>query len=100
MWFLTLVTKQDLWWNSRAEVEEYYRDGEYGKILQTIEARQGIQQFRHERVLASLVIRNFKTGTDELLQPNVAGYDHVEHAASLRTLFETFDSLRIWDQAS
>ena len=33
IWLVTLVTKQDLWWNNRHEVEEYYTDGPYNDII-------------------------------------------------------------------
>jgi len=96
-WFLTLVTKQDLWWNSRSEVEEYYRDGEYGSLIAELAKQKPPTSFKNELVLASMTIRNFKTGRDELLQPNTAGYDLVEHGNSLISLFKVFDSLREWD---
>ena len=34
--FITLVTKQDLWWNNRLEVREHYSNGEYENLIQNI----------------------------------------------------------------
>jgi hypothetical protein len=97
LWVLTLIAKQDLWWNETREVEKYYRQGEYGKELERMVAQQNSQRFRHEFCFASLVISNFKTAKGECLKPNVAGYDHQLQIETLRRLFETVDALRKWE---
>ncbi len=97
MWFLTLVTKQDLWWPQRIAVEQHYRDGAYGTEIQQVLGQQDPRRIRHEVVFASLVISNFTTGTGERLKPNVEGYDHQLQVESLRRLFETVDGLRTWE---
>jgi len=97
VWFLSLVTKQDLWFEDRVAVEAFYRDAEYGKLITDIQTKLSLQRFRHELVLASLVISNFKTGKDEILRFNTAGYDHHEHSQSLIKLFQTLDQLRSWE---
>jgi hypothetical protein len=97
VWLLTLVTKQDLWWPKHREVETYYLEGEYGGEVQKIVGQRGARQFRHETVLASLVISNFSTGAGEHLKPNAAGYDQKLQVGSLRRLFETVDALRQWE---
>jgi hypothetical protein len=99
LWMLTLIAKQDLWWDKKAEVERYYREGEYGAELQTMIGRQDPGRFRHELALASLVISNFNTGKGECLQPNVAGYDHQLQVESLRRLFQTVNALKTWEAA-
>jgi hypothetical protein len=45
----------------------------------------------------SLVISNFKTGREELLQKNIAGYDQVLQVQSIRRLFETIGILMKWE---
>ncbi len=96
-WMLTLVTKQDLWWDDRAAAEAFYQQGEYATLVESIVTRHGKRLFRPEVSLASLVISNFVTGRGESLQPNTAGYDHRLHAMSLRRLFEKLDALRRWE---
>ncbi|MBX9580338.1 MAG: hypothetical protein K2X87_08530 [Gemmataceae bacterium] len=97
MWLLTLVTKQDLWWDQRGVVEAHYRDGEWAAEVGKIAAQHGAVQFRHEFCFASLVIANFSTGAGELLRTNTAGYDHGGYVVHLRKLIEVFDSLRRWE---
>lgn len=97
VWFLTVVTKQDLWCDDQIDVEAFYRGGDYGRIVAGLLGTRGTARFRHDLALASLVIRKFATGTGEVLRPNTAGYDHHDHAQALRRLFEALDSLRQWE---
>lgn len=96
-WMLTLVTKQDLWWDDRAEVEAAYSVGAYGAEIKKLQDAHGVRLFRHELALASLVISNFKTGRGEVLKENTAGYDQECHARSFRALVEKLAALRQWE---
>ena len=96
LWMVTLVAKQDLW-GDRGKVEHYYREGEHGTEIQKIAGQKGHQQFRHEYVFASLVIRNFLDQNGQVLKANTAGYDQQLQVESLRHLFETLDALRQWE---
>jgi hypothetical protein len=100
LWLLTLVTKQDLWWTRRSEVEKYYLEGDYEAEIQKIVNQRGAQQFRHEIVFSSLVISNFLTGAGERLVPNAEGYDQKLQVESIRKIFETVDALRQWEAGS
>lgn len=75
LWMITLVTKQDLWWDRRRLVREYYEQGEYGEQIKQIRDEKGAAGFRHEYLSASLIMENFLSGADELLAPTVEGYD-------------------------
>jgi hypothetical protein len=97
LWLLTLVTKQDLWWSKRGEVEKHYRQRDYADVIQAMLGQKDQRHFRHELLSASLVISNFVTGMKERLQPNVEGYDHQLQVESLRRLFETLDALKNWE---
>ncbi|MEN6451434.1 MAG: hypothetical protein ABFC96_13155, partial [Thermoguttaceae bacterium] len=97
-WILTLVTKEDLWWADRADVDIHYRSGEYGKIVDEVVRHVGGDRLRHEFAFSSLVISNFTTGRDELLANTVAGYDQIRQVKSLRRLWETFDALKSWEE--
>jgi hypothetical protein len=96
-WLLSLVTKQDLWWDRNPEVEDYYRDGAYSRQFKSIVEQIGKQYFRHEIVLCSQTIGNFKTGMGEILAETVAGYDHGMQLDSLRRFWETLDALKTWE---
>jgi hypothetical protein len=92
-----LVTKQDLWWRDRVEVENEYRDREYSAEIQRILGQKGPQQFRHELVFSSLVISNYMDRCGETMKPNTEGYDQKLQVESLRRLIETVDALRQWE---
>lgn len=89
IWMITLVTKQDLWWDRRAEVRDYYEQGPYSASIGEIAAARGSQNFRHEFLSASLVIHNFRTGQGEPLAGNIGGYDEVIQAQNQANLLRT-----------
>jgi nucleoside phosphorylase len=98
LWLMTLVGKEDLWYPDRTKVEEHYRTGAYGTLICKLEQAKGSKLFKHELVLASLVIHNFTSSVGETLARNQAGYDRVLQVKSLRRLVEVFDSLRRWER--
>ncbi len=99
IWFLTLVTKEDLWWNESSQMYTHYREGEYADIVESIRNEKGNSLFRSELASASLVISNFVTGRNEQLKPNTAGYDQNLQVKSLRRLLLTIDALLKWERA-
>ena len=54
IWMVTLITKQDLWWNDRKAVRSHYVDGDYGKRIQKLASAIGERNFQHEFVPVSL----------------------------------------------
>lgn len=96
-WLVSAVTKRDLWWPRRAEVEYYYNKGEYGGLVSAFAASVNGRLFRHELVFLSLTINRFQTGEDTLLLNNAAGYDHPLHFESQRRMLETLAALREWE---
>lgn len=72
---LTLVTKQDLWWQSREQMKDHYQNGEYSRLINSILLKKGSDGFQHEYFSTSLVIENFVSGDNELIWPNAEGYD-------------------------
>ena len=91
---MTLVGKEDLWYRERTSVSNHYMTGSYGSMIRDLERAKGSEMFKHELVLASLVINNFTSSVDECLAKNQAGYDRV---LQVRRLVEVFDSLRRWE---
>jgi len=95
-WLLTLVTKQDLWWRNRAAVDNFYRIGDYGKIIKKIQ--RGKNTLHHEVVYTSLMIANFKTGEDELLVKTSPGYDLEKQISTWKAWFKVFENLKNWEE--
>jgi hypothetical protein len=87
LWLTSLVTKQDLWRTSEIDMEKWYREGVYGKLVEEIASHRG-DRFCHEFHPASLVIGNFITVKNETLAKNREGYDHRAQIESVRQLFE------------
>lgn len=93
MWMVTLVNKQDLWWDRRVQVRDYYSNGEYSELVDEFRAKMGAKAFQHEIVPASLQINNLVTPANELLANTVAGYDSNTHLSHLQTLYSKIDEL-------
>lgn len=100
VWMLSVVTKEDLWWPERQQVEGGYTSGEYAALVEDVATSRGQRDFRHELVSASLVISNFTTGEGEVLRKNVEGYDHRRQVESVRRLFEVVTALLQWEKGS
>src|SRR5262249_32669592 len=60
LWFITLVTKQDLWWRRRQEVNHYYLFGDYQASVERIKGVLGEPRFKHQVLSASLVWNNLR----------------------------------------
>ncbi len=87
VWMVTVVTKQDLWWNERYATDRHYSTGAYASVIADIERQRGTQNFIHRLVSASLVWTNFRDGEGTLLATTTAGYEQTVRAANLnRTL--------------
>lgn len=93
IWFLTVVTKQDLWWDDRRAVQRHYESGEYGGVIDEIEKLRGSHGFVHEYISASLVMQNLLSGRGEILADTTGGYDEVIQSANLQAVFETVHRL-------
>jgi GTPase SAR1 family protein len=72
---MTLVTKQDLWWQNRHLVRDYYQLGIYSESIQQIQNTLGQANFIHDYISASLLTENFALGNGGILAPVAEGYD-------------------------
>lgn len=72
---LTLVTKQDLWWNDREDVKRHYESGEYAVQIARVRTVKGEQHFAHEFGYVSLCLHNLKTADGKTIGATTAGYD-------------------------
>jgi hypothetical protein len=89
---ITLVTKQDLWWNDQSQLQDYYQNGKYDKSIQDIKYKKGSSNFVHEYQFASLVIENLFSGANELLVTTTGGYDQRLQAENFKKLIKTIET--------
>jgi GTPase SAR1 family protein len=90
---LTIVTKQDLWWPQRREIQSHYEQGEYAQLIHQVTQEKGKQNFIHEYASASLVIENFNSGAKELLVTNTAGYDQPLRLVNFKNMLHRIEAL-------
>jgi hypothetical protein len=89
---VTLVTKQDLWWDRRNEVSEHYERGKYSNILDGIRKHRGAN-FNHTFVSSSLNLLNFSTKDGALLRKTIEGYDSSLWIANYNNVIESIRSI-------
>jgi len=88
---ITLVTKQDIWWNEREIVKEYYLKGDYNEAIDEIIRHKGASHFEHSYISTSLLSNNFKIGTD--INKNVTeGYDESIRISNNRNLLNQLEA--------
>jgi hypothetical protein len=90
---ITLVNKQDLWWQNRQLVKDYYMNGDYERVIQKIQNQRGAANFIHEYRSVSLVMENFVSGANELLVATTGGYDDRIKFANLEYLLSAIETL-------
>lgn len=71
---ITVVTKQDLWWDERQKVRSFYEADRYSELVTSIRNRLE-QNFSHNICSASLLYRNIVDGDGNVLRMTTAGYD-------------------------
>jgi hypothetical protein len=79
---ITLVTKQDLWWKSRNEVQAYYENGRYSENIQAIRRAKGEANFIHHFCSLSFGQINFSTADRHRIFETSAGYDNAALTAN------------------
>jgi hypothetical protein len=88
LWMLTVVLKQDLWWDDRAQVEKYYKEGQYEQHIHSLLTKLGAENFSHDYLSASPIICNFATQDGLVLAKNTAGYDQpTQYANSAKLIY-------------
>lgn len=93
LWLVTLVSKQDLWWEQRQRVRDHYENGPYSEIVKSFAASLGERIFQHEILPVSLAIGNLTTPAGEVLAPTTGGYDTALHLSSLQSMFSRLHGL-------
>jgi len=92
-WMITLVTKQDLWWEKRTDLKSHYEEGEYDKIIKNIENAKGKINFIHHYLSASLNFVNLSLKDGTVLAPTTAGYDREIMNGNLNALIKQISQL-------
>jgi hypothetical protein len=87
---VTLVTKQDLWWDRRNDVRHFYsaNDSRYKSEVDAITHVRGAANFSHHIVSCALIPQNLRTQDDVLVAPVVTGYDKVLLLANYDRAFQ------------
>ena len=85
-WVLLLVTKQDLWWDDRDLVTDYYRSCEIAGSIRALNAARQRRPLRFEVFAASLKIEALATKKGQVLVRNSGDYDQVKQTESVRQL--------------
>ncbi|MFN7139669.1 MAG: hypothetical protein ACK4UN_10040, partial [Limisphaerales bacterium] len=92
-WMVTIVNKQDLWWNDRDSVKKHYANGKYSELIENLVHRLGTRKFQHEFLPVSLAVNNLSTSSGEIIKPTSAGYDQLTHLRYLEGLFGKIEKL-------
>lgn len=87
-WMLTIINKQDLWWNSNEKVMNYYTNGKYSDNIEEFQKKVGINNFQHEFLPVSLTLQNLTSKSKENIALTCAGYDQLQHFSHLSALYE------------
>ena len=92
--FLTIVTKQDLWWAERDAVSEHYSNDYEARIndLKNKLGEKGVK-LSHNFLTVSQLHSNFRTKNGKVLAGVSEGYDWGHHLFSIKKLLERFDEL-------
>lgn len=100
LWLLTVVTKQDLWWDRRADAEVAYSTAGWSNTLHGVEGKRGGKAFRYETAFVSLVPANLEDPEGEVLFRTAAGYDMSKQADSVNALLGKLGALKDWEAAT
>ena len=87
IWMITLVTKQDLWFDQRLQVRDHYANGVYNKIIAKFSTAIGERNFQHEFLPVSLTLSSLATLDGKVFAPTCAGYDIPTHQRYLLSMF-------------
>jgi len=75
IWMVTLITKQDLWWEQRSKVRDHYMTGDYGRKIENLRNGIGDRNFQHEFIPVSLTLSSLSAQDGEVFAATTAGYD-------------------------
>jgi hypothetical protein len=97
LWLLTVVAKQDLWWDRRHDASAAYLSGVWAETLKEVSTRRGERAFRHETAFVCVVQSNLEDPEGEVLFKTAAGYDVSKQAESVNALLGKLAALKDWE---
>lgn len=92
-WMISLVTKQDLWWPDRKNVERYYCQGEYADIIESIRVAHAATGFEHEYFSLAVHSQNLYHDEGKILQATSAGYDDIIKYSHQKAFLDLIEKL-------
>ena len=98
IWLLTVVLKEDLWWNESDVVKLHYASGTFRDLRKKCIGSKEKYEFLNEIVYLSLLPRNLVTGRGEILKRTVAGYDRQHQEASFKHFKTVLQGVISWEQ--
>lgn len=93
LWLLIVVTKQDLWWSRRHEVNQHYVSGDYEAEVQKLKLQLGSTRLKHQIVSGSLVWNNLRDHEGTVLAETTGGYEQATRAANLARMLDSVHDL-------
>jgi hypothetical protein len=97
LWVISVINKEDLWWDKKGHVIAHYSDGEYGNIIRSMQGHLGAARLHHEIIYLSMLIGSLTTGRQERLAANVAGFDSELQFQSIRQALNTLEAVQKWE---
>ncbi len=93
IWMMTLIAKQDLWWDERNVVLNTYESGPYNQVIREIEEAKGLKSFTHTVSSGCFIIQNMRDKNDVVVASRPDEYDEVVKLGHLAHLRQRFDEL-------
>jgi hypothetical protein len=90
---ITLVTKQDLWWDERQAVKRFYQSGPYEDEIAQIRQVKGAANFQHTYLSCALIEQNLRMADGFMLAPTVAGYDDPLRVDNLKKVASVIEQM-------
>lgn len=93
--FVTIILKQDLWWNEQDQVHRHYSGGAYGQCVQDLEAVFGGFEFK-DLLSTSLQPLNLQLTDGALLKATCAGYDRRAQELNWINTVTRLEEIKLW----
>jgi hypothetical protein len=93
-WIFLIVCKQDLWWDRRLEVRNYYKNGAFPSLIEEIDnERNDGGRIQFEVSSISSRIENFVDGNGSVIATTSPGYDEKLKRANMAQTLRNLDRL-------
>jgi len=93
--FVTLILKQDLWWDEQDDVHRHYSGGEYSRALSTLESVLGGFEF-NDLLSTSLQPLNVQLSDGAILRQVCQGYDRRALELNWLNTVRRLEEIKMW----